>query len=333
MNSSNTLDGGVPAESGNLGPAPPEKSYKKLTLILFLLAVLTLIVLLLHYAYYYQHRLIYRVQGRGQVPEPSADAHIGHFKEIVLKTPDGLKLHGYYLRAENPDLKKTICYFHGIAGNVDNCLRGIQRLRSAVDCNVFMISYRGYGMSEGEPSERGIKIDTQTGLEWLLANSSGKLIAYGFSMGGAIAIDLVASNPGKFHALIIQNTFTALPDVIASFLLNELFEEYEAELLFLVFLLVSLTATAFILLLWKPHESSVLDDEASASYFEFFFTKRINALLRRLVDVGYKIFFTVLGFGYLSVAFHWLKKQHYTFGAFLLIWFGLYGLYLMPFRV
>ncbi|KAF1801880.1 Alpha/Beta hydrolase protein [Mucor lusitanicus] len=71
-----------------------------------------------------------------------------------------------------------------------------------------------YGLSEGRPTEKGLKIDAQTMLEYIKQHpilKHTKLIAYGQSLGGSVAISLVSRNEDKFDALIIENTFLSVP--------------------------------------------------------------------------------------------------------------------------
>lgn len=76
-----------------------------------------------------------------------------------------------------------------------------------------MLSYRGYGKSEGTPNEKGLRIDAQTMLDFVREHDILKdtpLIAYGQSIGGAVAIDLVSRNEDSFSGLMIENTFLSL---------------------------------------------------------------------------------------------------------------------------
>ena len=60
-----------------------------------------------------------------------------------------------------------------------------------------------YGRSEGEPTEDGLRLDSQAALKFLLQHpdiDGSKIVAYGQSLGGAVAIDLVARNPGAVRA-------------------------------------------------------------------------------------------------------------------------------------
>jgi len=79
------------------------------------------------------------------------------------------------------------------------------------------LSYRGYGKSEGIPSEKGIKLDAQATLEYLSSRpdiNANKILVFGRSLGGAVAVDLCSKNPNKIHGLILENTFTSIPDMI-----------------------------------------------------------------------------------------------------------------------
>lgn len=84
-------------------------------------------------------------------------------------------------------------------------------------CNVLMLSYRGYGYSEGSPSEAGLCIDAQTALDYVTSHpylQKTSVILYGQSIGGAVAIHLASRNPSKIAALILENTFTNIPRLV-----------------------------------------------------------------------------------------------------------------------
>lgn len=55
--------------------------------------------------------------------------------------------------------------------------------------NIFAVSYRGYGLCEGTPTEEGLKKDAEAILNWVLTNGqvdNTKLILFGRSLGGAV---------------------------------------------------------------------------------------------------------------------------------------------------
>ncbi|TYK10047.1 protein bem46 [Cucumis melo var. makuwa] len=88
----------------------------------------------------------------------------------------------------------------------------IQRLQ----CNVFMLSYRGYGASDGYPSQHGITRDAQAALDHLSQRTdidTSRIIVFGRSLGGAVGAVLTKNNPDKVAALILENTFTSILDM------------------------------------------------------------------------------------------------------------------------
>ncbi|KAF9432409.1 hypothetical protein BGZ76_010842 [Entomortierella beljakovae] len=142
------------------------------------------------------------------------------FEDLTLTTPDGVKIRAYLIKQpgdEHAKSRPTILYLHANAGNMGHRLSIADVFYKKYGCNVFMLSYRGYGLSEGSPSEKGLKIDAQTALEYIKNHpilSETKLIAYGQSIGGAVSIDIVARNEEMFSGLIVENTFLSLPKVI-----------------------------------------------------------------------------------------------------------------------
>ncbi|KAJ6620010.1 Alpha/Beta hydrolase protein [Mycena sp. CBHHK59/15] len=110
----------------------------------------------------------------------------------------------------------TVIIFHGNAMNSGDMILHAKRFL-VLRCNVLMLSYRGYGDSEGTPSEKGLRLDAQAALDHVKADpelSQTPIILYGISLGGAVAIDLACRNPSKISALIVENTFQSIPHVV-----------------------------------------------------------------------------------------------------------------------
>eukprot|EP00899_Mesostigma_viride_P015475 jgi/Mesvir1/23929/Mv10704-RA.1 len=111
----------------------------------------------------------------------------------------------------------TLLFLQENAGNISHRLIPIQYLMDRLECNVFMLSYRGYGESEGTPSEKGLRADAQAALDHLLTREDidpKTVFAFGRSLGGAVAAQLVHDNPGKLRGLILENTFTSIIDMV-----------------------------------------------------------------------------------------------------------------------
>lgn len=76
-----------------------------------------------------------------------------------------------------------------------------------------MLSYRGYGLSKGSPSEVGMKLDVLAAMDYIKSRQdlkNTKLIVYGQSIGGAVAIYVASQRENDIDALIIENTFVSL---------------------------------------------------------------------------------------------------------------------------
>ena len=170
-----------------------------------------IIASLLGFLYLNQTRLIYPsdfpVGSRQKVSTPQ---EFGLQGETIYISHDNVKLHCYYI----PSARKsnvTLLYFHANAGNMGHRLPIVQKLIQVLDCNVFMLSYRGYGLSTGVADERGMKLDAQKALDYILEHKLGqKIIVYGQSIGGAVAIYTASRNQEKVSTLIIENTFLSL---------------------------------------------------------------------------------------------------------------------------
>jgi fermentation-respiration switch protein FrsA (DUF1100 family) len=126
-------------------------------------------------------------------------------------TSDGRRLHGWFMADD--DAVATMLWCHGNAGNISDRLDNLARL-SAVAINVFIFDYRGYGRSEGAPSEDGVYADAVAAYDYLLTREdvdAGALVLFGRSLGGAVAVDLATKR--ACAGLILESTFTHAHDM------------------------------------------------------------------------------------------------------------------------
>ncbi|KAL8663650.1 MAG: hypothetical protein Q9202_003720 [Teloschistes flavicans] len=156
------------------------------------------------------------------VPRPDRFG-ISDYEDVRFPTPDGETLSAFFIRPSNKRIAKklTILMFHGNAGNIGHRVPIAKVLEEHIGCNVFMLEYRGYGLSTGTPDEDGINIDAQTALDYIRHQDetrNDKIIVYGESIGGACAIRLVANNQdaGDVLGLVLLNTFTSIRKLIPS---------------------------------------------------------------------------------------------------------------------
>ena len=132
-------------------------------------------------------------------------------QDIYFTTEDGIKLHGWFIPAENA--VATLLWFHGNAGNISHRLDNIQRL-VRLNLNVFIFDYRGYGRSEGVPSEAGIYKDSQAAYDAVLrldGVSVDTLFLFGRSLGGICAVQTAMNWPAK--GLLLESVFTNSSDM------------------------------------------------------------------------------------------------------------------------
>lgn len=90
------------------------------------------------------------------------------FEDIDVLTKDNIQLHGWIIYQNKPKEHPTIIFYHGNAGNIGNRLPNIHKLMENTQVNVVIVGYRGYGRSQGSPSEHGLEQDAEAILDWTL---------------------------------------------------------------------------------------------------------------------------------------------------------------------
>ncbi|GAA5994325.1 hypothetical protein JCM5350_006545 [Sporobolomyces pararoseus] len=156
---------------------------------------------------------------RENVPTP--DQFGMPYEELTLTTPDGVKIKAFLMLYEKDGIaakdRPTVMLFHANAGNVGHRLPIAKVFWNRMRCNVLALSYRGYGKSEGTANEKGIKLDAQTALDYVLSHEKlekTQIYLYGQSIGGAVSIFVASQNAQRVHGLIIENTFLSLPKLV-----------------------------------------------------------------------------------------------------------------------
>lgn len=135
-------------------------------------------------------------------------------EDAWFQAADGTKLHGWYIPCQDP--RAVVLFAHGNGGNLTHRDQVLKILNYRLRVSVLIFDYRGYGRSEGSPSEQGVLQDARAARDWLCQRTGLKpaeLVLMGESLGGAVAVDLAAG--GGARGLILENTFSSLPDVAA----------------------------------------------------------------------------------------------------------------------
>ncbi|HDQ40355.1 MAG TPA: alpha/beta hydrolase [Desulfonatronum sp.] len=137
------------------------------------------------------------------------------YEEAWLKTSDGVDIHGWFVPGRGA-VRRVLLFCHGNAGNISHRLDSLKIFHD-LGLSVFIFDYRGFGKSRGQPNEKGTYLDAETAWDHLLARGYGpeEIFIFGRSLGGAVAAYLAAGKDAA--ALILESTFTSLPDVGAAF--------------------------------------------------------------------------------------------------------------------
>ena len=132
------------------------------------------------------------------------------YENVELLTSDNIKLHGWYIPAKRSD--KALLFFHGNGGNISH--RGDSlKIFHQLGLNILIIDYRGYGLSEGTLSEKGLYLDAFSAWQYLHKRGfkQSDIIIFGRSLGGAVATQLASKV--KPAALILESTFSSVRDM------------------------------------------------------------------------------------------------------------------------
>ena len=129
-----------------------------------------------------------------------------NYQDINLTSLDNTKLHAWYLSSTMEHSRGTIYLLHGNGANLSYHIVNLYWLVEH-GWNIFVIDYRGYGWSEGEPNFTSVAQDALAGYQWLQQNGDQNIIVFGQSLGGAIAVDFIHQNNVKPYGLILDSTF------------------------------------------------------------------------------------------------------------------------------
>ena len=153
-------------------------------------------------------RIIFKTPAEYQLP----------FDDVYVKVNDdngkNERIHAWWIPAENPG-DRTLLYLHGSALNIGANITHARRFHQ-LGFSVFLISYRGYGKSDGTfPTEAQVYADAQAAWTYLIEQKGidpKAIFIYGHSLGGAVAIQLAIDNPAA-GGLIVEAAFTSIADM------------------------------------------------------------------------------------------------------------------------
>ena len=111
-------------------------------------------------------------------------------EKVNIRTSDNINLVGWF-HNKSLDNYKTILYFHGNAGKLENRIYKLNHFKD-LDVNFLIIAWRGFSGNEGKPTENNLYIDGNSAIDWLKKKGvvEKDIIIYGESLGTGIATEI-----------------------------------------------------------------------------------------------------------------------------------------------
>jgi fermentation-respiration switch protein FrsA (DUF1100 family) len=135
------------------------------------------------------------------------------FDALTLATADGERLHAWHLPADAP--RAQIIYFHGNGGNLSVWAPILVPLAQR-GYSVLAVDYRGYGLSSGRPSERGLYRDVDAVLDraWRDRDPRIPMVYWGRSLGSTMAAYAATVKPSD--RIVLESGFPDARAVVRS---------------------------------------------------------------------------------------------------------------------
>lgn len=170
--------------------------------------ILNLYVVICGLLFFFQEKMIFFPQ---KLARDYAFTFDQEYEEINIETPDQVLLNGLLFKADSS--KGLIFYLHGNAGSLKRW-GGISSTYAALQYDLFMLDYRGYGKSEGSiKSQDQLFLDVQAAYDEMLKRyPENKIVIIGFSLGSGIAAKLASVNYPKL--LILEAPYYNLTDMM-----------------------------------------------------------------------------------------------------------------------
>ncbi|HBR17081.1 MAG TPA: alpha/beta hydrolase [Deltaproteobacteria bacterium] len=137
------------------------------------------------------------------------------YEDITLSTEDGKKISAWFVPSGKE--RGVVLFCHGNAGNISHRLDSI-RIFHDLDLGVLIFDYRGYGRSEGSPTEKGTYLDAEAAWNYLINVRKvrpEKVILFGRSLGAGVAAEMALRH--RAAGLIMESAFMSVPSLGSKF--------------------------------------------------------------------------------------------------------------------
>ncbi len=131
------------------------------------------------------------------------------YEDVFLSASDGTRIHGWHVPGE---CDATALWFHGNAGSIGHRVENILMMRERLGVGVFIIDYRGYGLSEGRPSEKGLYMDAEAAIDHLVSDrgldAERDVVLFGRSLGVGVAVEMATRH--RVRGVILESGFSSV---------------------------------------------------------------------------------------------------------------------------
>jgi len=196
------------------------------------LALVFFYVLLITIVFFFQRNLLYHPSVNNYLKESTINEP-DEIEKVKITTDDNIDLMAWFYN-KNLEKFKTILFFHGNAGSLDNRTYKLNHFKN-LDVNFLIIAWRGFSGNKGKPNEMGLYKDAISAVKWLKAKNIKEkdIILYGESLGTGVAVEIAQNK--NFAGIILESPFTSMinmgkkyyPFFPVSLLLKDRFESYK----------------------------------------------------------------------------------------------------------
>ena len=168
------------------------------------IGIVAIYLIVLIFLFFFQRNLMYHPDENNY----SGDNLEVNIEKVTIKTTDNINLLGWF---HNKNLKsyKTIVYFHGNAGTLENRVHKLNHFKD-MNVNFLIIAWRGFSGNKGRPSEEGLYTDGASAINWLKEKGlkEEEIIIYGESLGTGVTIEIAQNK--NFAGVILESPFTSM---------------------------------------------------------------------------------------------------------------------------
>ncbi len=195
---------------------PADGRFRRIRRIVRTLAVLVAALILISIVGRYMlilDRMMIYFPERGLAATPDS---VGlAYEDVYLTASDGKRIHGWHIHGRS---NVTLLWFHGNAGNISHRLDNILILHQRLGVGVLIIDYRGYGLSEGKPSEKGLYMDAEAAFDYLTSDlgldAERDIVLLGRSLGAGVAVEMATRH--RVRGVILESGFTSIREMADS---------------------------------------------------------------------------------------------------------------------